>query len=153
EPEMAASSTLAPATEESARAPAPASARIVEEALDEETQRYVAQALTDVDLFSSYGLTQKATHLLENVLQKAPRHTATLERLLDLYLGAGNELRTAELAGRLEQIHRERNDQVNADRFAELRQRFQKAGGVEESPAVSATRAPGAENLPSAADV
>jgi len=126
---------------------------VVEEALDEETQRYVAQALTDVDLFSSYGLTQKATHLLENVLQKAPRHTATLERLLDLYLGAGNEQRTAELAGQLEQIHRERNDQVNADRFAELRQRFQKAGGVEESPAVSATSAPSAENLPSAADV
>jgi pilus assembly protein FimV len=126
---------------------------VVEEALDEETQRYVAQALTDVDLFSSYGLTQKATHLLENVLQKAPRHTATLERLLDLYLGAGNELRTAELAGQLEQIHRERNDQVNADRFAELRQRFQKAGDLEESPAVSATRASGAENLPSAADV
>jgi pilus assembly protein FimV len=105
---------------------------IVEEALDEETQRYVAQALTDVDLFSSYGLTQKATHLLENVLQRAPRHTPTLERLLDLYLGAANEQRTAELAGQLEQIHRERNDQVNADRFAELRQRFQKTGGVEE---------------------
>jgi pilus assembly protein FimV len=126
---------------------------VVEEALDEETQRYVAQALTDVDLFSSYGLTQKATHLLENVLQKAPRHTATLERLLDLYLGAGNEQRTAELAGQLEQIHRERNDQVNADRFSELRQRFQKAGGVEPSPAVSATSAPSPENLRSAADV
>ena len=124
---------------------------VVEEALDEETQRYVAQALTDVDLFSSYGLTQKATHLLENVLQKAPRHTATLERLLDLYLGAGNEQRTAELAGQLEQIHRERNDQVNGDRFAELRQRFQKAGGVEASPAVSATSAPSAESLPAAA--
>src|ERR1700734_4220819 len=115
---------------------------VVEEVLDEETQRYVAQALTDVDLFSSYGLTQKATHLLENVLARAPRHTPTLERLLDLYLGAGNEQRTAELAGQLEQIHRERNDQVNADRFAELRQRFQKAGGVEASPAVSATSAP-----------
>src|ERR1700722_7243572 len=126
---------------------------VVEEALDEETQRYVAQALTDVDLFSSYGLTQKATHLLENVLQKAPRHTATLERLLDLYLGAGNEQRTAELAGQLEQIHRERNDQVNADRFAELRQRFQKAGGVEVSSGVSATSVPSAENLPSAVDV
>ena len=105
-------------------------APVVEETLDEETQRYIAQALTDVDLFSSYGLTQKATHLLENVLQRAPRHTPTLERLLDLYLGAANEKRTAELAGQLEQIHRERNDQVNADRFAELRQRFQKAAGV-----------------------
>ena len=74
----------------------PPALAIVEEELDEETQRYVAQALTDVDLFSSYGLTQKATHLLENVLQRAPRHTPTLERLLDMYLGAGNERRTAE---------------------------------------------------------
>jgi len=123
---------------------------VVEEALDEETQRYVAQALTDVDLFSSYGLTQKATHLLENVLQRAPRHTPTLERLLDLYLGAGNEQRTAELAGQLEQIHRERNDQVNADRFAELRQRFQKAGGVEEPvPAAGKASAPDAPAAPS----
>jgi pilus assembly protein FimV len=117
---------------------------VIEEPLDEETQRYIAQALTDVDLFSSYGLTQKATHLLENVLQRAPRHTPTLERLLDLYLGAGNERRTAELAGQLEQIHRERNDQVNADRFAELRQRFQKAAGVstEELPPAPPLAAP-----------
>ncbi len=114
---------------------------VVEETLDEETQRYVAQALTDVDLFSSYGLTQKATHLLENVLARAPRHTPTLERLLDLYLGAGNEQRTAELAGQLEQIHRERNDQVNADRFAELRQRFQKTGGIAEPVAAAGTPA------------
>ncbi len=105
-----------------------------QEALDEETQKYVAQALTDVDLFSSYGLTQKATALLENVLQRAPKHTPTLERLLDLYLGAGNEQRTAELASQLEQIHRERGDSANADRFTELRQRFEKAAGVPAEP-------------------
>jgi tetratricopeptide (TPR) repeat protein len=116
----------APLAEETPAAP-PA---VIEETLDEETQRYIAQALTDVDLFSSYGLTQKATHLLENVLERAPRHTPTLERLLDLYLGAGNDRRTAELASQLEQIHRERNDTVNADRFAELRQRYQKAAGI-----------------------
>jgi tetratricopeptide (TPR) repeat protein len=111
--------------------------RNTEEGFDEETQRYIAQALTDVDLFSSYGLTQKATHLLENVLERAPRHTPTLERLLDLYLGAGNERRTAELAAQLEQIHRERQDTVNTERFAELRLRFQKAAGLtsEELPA------------------
>jgi pilus assembly protein FimV len=113
---------------------------ILEEVLDEETQRYIAQALTDVDLFSSYGLTQKASHLLENVLQRAPRHTPTLERLLDLYLGAGNERRTAELASQLEQIHRERHDTVNSERFSELRQRFQKAAGLktEDMPLASA---------------
>jgi pilus assembly protein FimV len=114
--------------------------RTPEEGFDEETQRYISQALTDVDLFSSYGLTQKATHLLENVLVRAPRHTPTLERLLDLYLGAGNERRTAELAAQLEQIHRERQDTVNTERFAELRQRFQKAAGIttEELPAAPA---------------
>jgi tetratricopeptide (TPR) repeat protein len=82
-----------------------APARAADEGYDEETQRYIAQALTDVDLFSSYGLTQKAATLLENVLVRAPRHTPTLERLLDLCLGAGNERRTAELAALLEQIH------------------------------------------------
>jgi len=125
---------------------------IAEEAIDEETQRYIAQALTDVDLFSSYGLTQKATHLLENVLQKAPRHTPTLERLLDLHLGAGNDRRTAELAAQLEQIHRERNDTVNADRFAELRQRYSKVAGLTEKdlPAAPTMAAPPAVT-PSAA--
>src|SRR5580693_6548370 len=121
------------AAEEQNKLVSPAPPTISEEALDEDTQRYIAQALTDVNLFSSYGLTQKATHLLENVLQRAPRHTPTLERLLDLHLGAGNERRTAELASQLEQIHRERNDTVNADRFLELRQRFQKAAGMSEA--------------------
>src|SRR5208282_6113810 len=93
------------------------------------------------------GLTQKATHLLENVLQRAPRHTPTLERLLDMHLGAGNERRTAELAAQLEQIHRERNDTVNADRFSELRQRYSKVAGLTEkdlpaAPSVAAAPEP-----------
>jgi tetratricopeptide (TPR) repeat protein len=132
----------------------PVQPTILEEAIDEETQRYIAQALTDVDLFSSYGLTQKATHLLENVLQRAPRHTPTLERLLDLHLGAGNDRRTAELAAQLEQIHRERNDHVNADRFSELRQRFSKVAGLTaadmpSAPAITAPP-PAATEVPAA---
>ncbi len=122
---------LAPEPEQE-ETPAPSPEPFVEPALDEETERYIAQALTDVDLFSSYGLTQKATHLLENVLQRAPRHTPTLERLLDLYLGAGKDQRTAETAALLEQIHRQRNDTVNSEHFAELKQRFQKAAGLGE---------------------
>jgi tetratricopeptide (TPR) repeat protein len=136
----------APAEKHTLEETPPAPAAIIEEALDEETQKYIAQALTDVDLFSSYGLTQKATHLLENVLERAPRHTPTLERLLDMYLGAGNDKRTAELASQLEQIHRERNDTANADRFAELRQRYQKAAGIatEDLPAAPALPTPAA---------
>jgi len=144
-----------PAAEASAEEAVSAQAATADESLDEETQRYVAQALTDVDLFSSYGLTQKATQLLENVLQRAPRHTPTLERLLDLYLGAGNERRTAELASQLEQIHRERGDSVNVERFAELRKRFQKVAGLseEELPAAPAAQAPAPAEPPAPVEV
>jgi pilus assembly protein FimV len=130
-----------PVAEPSAPAPPTAPAAAAEEPLEEETQRYIAQALTDVDLFSSYGLTQKATQLLESVLQRAPRHTPTLERLLDLCLGAGNERRTAELASQLEQIYLKRGDTINAERFAELRQRFQKVAGLTEEELAAASPA------------
>jgi pilus assembly protein FimV len=123
-----------------------------EEALDDDTQKFIAQALTDVDLFSSYGLTQKATHLLETVLERAPRHTPTLERLLDFYLGAGNERRTAELASQLEQIYTQRGDTHNAERFGELRMRFQTAAGMtaDELPAAPALPAQAAASASAA---
>src|SRR6202140_727565 len=101
-----------------------------EPALDEETQKFIAQSLTDVDLFASYGLTQKAIGLLEAILRRAPRHTPTLEKLLDFVLGAGDDRRTAELAAQLEQIHTERGDVRSAERFEELRRRFQRAAGL-----------------------
>ncbi len=110
--------------------PAPAAATSSEPALEEETQRYITQALTDVDLFSSYGLTQKAIDLLESALERAPRHGPILERLLDLSVGAGNDRRTAELASTLEQIALERSDRAAAERYAEFRKRFQKAAGI-----------------------
>src|SRR6267378_2934059 len=101
-----------------------------EPAPDEETQKFIAQSLTDVDLFASYGLTQKAIGLLEAILRRAPRHTPTLEKLLDFVLGAGDDRRTAELAGQLEQLHKERGDERSAERFEELRRRFQRAAGL-----------------------
>ena len=108
------------------RAPA-APPQVAEPQLDEETQRFVTQALTDIDLFTSYGLTQKAIDLLEVVLQRVPGHAPTLERLLDHYVGAGDEKRTAELAAELEQIHTERGNSAAAERFGDLRQRFAQA--------------------------
>src|SRR5882672_7881633 len=101
-----------------------------EQELDEETQKFIAQSLTDVDLFASYGLTQKAIGLLEAILRRAPRHAPTLEKLLDFVLGAGDDRRTAELAGQLEQLHKERGDERSAERFEELRRRFQRAAGL-----------------------
>ncbi len=119
-----------PAEEPPAAVSQTARASLAADTLDPETEKYVAQALTDVDLFSSYGLTQKAANLLESVLQRAPRHTPTLERLLDLSVGTGNDQRTAQLAATLEQIHRDRDDRANTERFAELRRRYQSAAGL-----------------------
>ncbi|MDP9339991.1 MAG: tetratricopeptide repeat protein [Acidobacteriota bacterium] len=109
--------------------------------LDEETQKFIAQSLTDVDLFASYGLTQKAIGLLEAILRRAPRHTPTLEKLLDFVLGAGDDRRTAELAARLEKLHGERGDNRSAERFSELRRRFQRAAGVTDAELTAASEA------------
>lgn len=119
--------------------------------LDEDTQKFIAQSLTDVDLFASYGLTQKAIGLLEAILRRAPRHTPTLEKLLDFVLGAGDDRRTAELAAQLEQLHTERGDARSAERFGELRRRFQRAAGLSDEELSVAT--PGAEPVAQAATV
>jgi pilus assembly protein FimV len=113
-----------------------------EPALDDETQKFIVQSLTDVDLFASYGLTQKAIGLLEAILRRAPRHTTTLEKLLDFVLGAGDDRRTAELAAQLEQIHFGRGDHRSAERFGELRRRFQRAAGLTDEEIAAAAAPP-----------
>ncbi len=127
----------------------------VEEQLDEETQKFIAQSLTDVDLFASYGLTQKAIGLLEAILRRAPMHTPTLEKLLDFVLGAGDDRRTAELAAHLEHIHAQRGDTRSSERFGELRRRFQRAAGLtddEIAAAVAAAMPQPVEAVPVEAD-
>jgi tetratricopeptide (TPR) repeat protein len=123
---------------------------LAESHLDDETQKFISQSLTDVDLFASYGLTQKAIGLLEAILRRAPRHTPTLEKLLDFVLGAGDDRRTAELAAQLEQIHVEAGDKRNAERFAELRRRFQRAAGLtdEELAGASSAAQPAVTEVP-----
>ncbi|MGB2626346.1 MAG: tetratricopeptide repeat protein [Candidatus Acidiferrum sp.] len=117
------------------------SAALIELELDEETQKFIAQSLTDVDLFASYGLTQKAIGLLEAILRRAPMHTPTLEKLLDFVLGAGDDRRTAELAGQLEHIHAQRGDTRSGERFGELRRRFQRAAGLSDEEVAAAVAA------------
>ena len=114
---------------------------IDEQELDEETQKFIAQSLTDVDLFASYGLTQKAIGLLEAILRRAPMHTPTLEKLLDFVLGAGDDRRTAELAAQLEHIHGSRGDGRSSERFGELRRRFQRAAGLSDEEIATAVAA------------
>jgi len=140
-----------PAEEEESAPEVPVKPAVVssEPALDEETQKFIAQSLTDVDLFASYGLTQKAIGLLEAILRRAPRHTPTLEKLLDFVLGAGDDRRTAELAAQLEQIHTETGDKRSAERFGELRRRFQRAAGLTDEELVAAVPVAG----PKAAEI
>jgi tetratricopeptide (TPR) repeat protein len=114
---------------------------LAEQELDEETQKFIAQSLTDVDLFASYGLTQKAIGLLEAILRRAPMHTPTLEKLLDFVLGAGDDRRTAELAAQLEHIHSSRGDMRSSERFGELRRRFQRAAGLSDDEIAAAVAA------------
>jgi pilus assembly protein FimV len=141
-----------PAPEVKAKPVAPSAP--AEAALDEDTQRFIAQSLTDVDLFASYGLTQKAIGLLEAILRRAPRHTPTLEKLLDFVLGAGDDRRTAELAAKLEQIYGERGDPRGAERFGELRRRFQRAAGLtDEELAGPALQAGAAQSVVEAEEV
>ncbi len=109
--------------------------------LDEETQKFIAQSLTDVDLFASYGLTQKAIGLLEAILRRAPMHAPTLEKLLDFVLGAGDDRRTAELAAQLEHIHALHGDVRSSERFGELRRRFQRAAGLTDDEIAAAVAA------------
>jgi tetratricopeptide (TPR) repeat protein len=115
-----------------------AASAVVEDPLDEETQKFITQSLTDVDLFASYGLTQKAIGLLEAILRRTPTHTPTLEKLLDFVLGAGDDRRTAELAAQLERIHRDHGDTAGAERFGELRRRFQRAAGLSDEEIAAA---------------
>src|SRR5229473_3578499 len=118
--------------------------------LDADTREFISQSLTDVDLFASYGLTQKAITVLETVLVRAPRHAETLEKLLDLYLGAGDDRLTAELAARLETIYREKGDTKNTERFAELRRRYQRASGMADEELAAASLPKAAEPEPAA---
>ncbi|MGC0774912.1 MAG: tetratricopeptide repeat protein [Candidatus Acidiferrum sp.] len=128
--------TFAPVSEDKSAA---VSSAVSEPQLDDETQKFIAQSLTDVDLFASYGLTQKAIGLLEAILRRAPRHTPTLEKLLDFVLGAGDDRRTAELAAQLELIHTEHADHRSAERFGELRRRFQRAAGLTDAELAAST--------------
>ncbi len=109
--------------------------------LDPETQIFVNQAITDVDLYSSYGLTEKAIELLEAVIQRVPQHIGALERLLDLSVGLNDDQRTLQLSAQLEQIYDQMGDRPTADRFADLRRRFERA---------AAAQAPCSQNPPPA---
>ncbi|MEK7214223.1 MAG: tetratricopeptide repeat protein, partial [Chloroflexota bacterium] len=113
------------AAPEAAAAPA-----VVAGELDAETQAYVNSALTEVDLFSSYGMADKAIDLALQVVARAPGHIVAHEKLLDFYVGGGKDKETVETARRLEELHRQKGDTNRAEELAQLASRYEEKLGA-----------------------
>jgi tetratricopeptide (TPR) repeat protein len=113
--------------------------------LDEKTRAFVDASLTDIDLFSSYGMTDKAIELAEQVIARAPGHTIANEKLLDFYLGNSNDRGVVEVATRLARLHRNHNNTERAEEVTELAKRYaEKLGMVlpTEAPVQQAAETP-----------
>ena len=119
-----------PAAEMEAAAAMEAAAPIAEPELDEETQAFVNATMTDIDLFSSYGMADKAIELCVQLLERVPHHIGGNEKLLDLYLGSGNDAGVAEVANRLEPLLRAAGNRPRADEVMSLAARYAEKAGV-----------------------
>lgn len=122
--------------------PAPAEAAVVSEAdLDEETKAFVDSSLTDIDLFSSYGMNDKGIELAEQLVARVPNHLAGNEKLLELYLGSNNDAGVVKIARHLEELYRKAENHQKAEEVASLAERY--AGrAAEAAPAEAAEEAP-----------
>ncbi|MGH9862132.1 MAG: tetratricopeptide repeat protein, partial [Candidatus Acidiferrales bacterium] len=98
--------------------------------LDEETQAFVNSTLTDIDLFSSYGMADKAIELAKELIARVPHHIVGHEKLLDLYIGNGNDSGVVEVAGRLEPLLRQAGNRPRADEVMSLARRYAEKAGI-----------------------
>ena len=119
---------------------APAPAATPEGALDAETQAFVNSSLTDIDLFSSYGMTDKAIELAQELLARVPTHLVGHERLLDFHVGSGNDRGVVEIARRLEPLYRQAGNDAKVEEMAAMAHRYSEKIGqpveaAEEAPA------------------
>lgn len=137
EPAVAAEAHEAPPVMAEAVEAAPA-----EVALDEETQTYVNSSMTDIDLFSSYGMTDKAIELAEQVVRRVPSHLDANEKLLDFYLGTGNDQKVVQVARRLEKLYRKAANAGRAEEVAEMVRRYSEKISKEAPAEAAAPAAP-----------
>lgn len=98
--------------------------------LDEDTKAYVNSTLTDMDLFSSYGMADKAIELALGLIARVPNHLVGHEKLLDFYLGTGNDAGVAEIASRLEPLYRQQGNRQRADEVMSLASRYAEKAGI-----------------------
>ncbi|HEX9764873.1 MAG TPA: tetratricopeptide repeat protein, partial [Candidatus Acidoferrales bacterium] len=88
--------------------------------LDEETQAYFNSTITDIDLFSSYGMTDKALELAKQLLERLPQHPQANEKVLDLFIATSNGPGVVEVARLLEHYHREMGSFQRAEELRQL---------------------------------
>ena len=110
--------------------------------LDEETQAYFSSTITDIDLFSSYGMTDKALELAQQLVERLPQHPQANEKVLDLYIATSNGAGVVEVARRLEGYYREMGNFQRAEELRQLGGQYTHAPG-----------APAAVEAPAAAEV
>ncbi|MFQ5926186.1 MAG: tetratricopeptide repeat protein [Terriglobia bacterium] len=130
-PEAAAEAPLAFGEQLAEAGAKPAVSLVSEDELDPETRSYVTASLTDIDLYSSYGMSQKAIELAEQVVERVPGHLVANEKLLDFYLGSSNEEGIGRIAGQLEQLYRQKGNNENAERMSQLASKYKEKVGAE----------------------
>ena len=86
---------------------------------------FIAEHMTEAEVFSKYGLVGKAIEHYQLVLSRDPGHKIAMARLLDLYIEEGQKLKVSELALSLAQCLRDAGDQEG---LAELEERLTRGG-------------------------
>jgi tetratricopeptide (TPR) repeat protein len=115
--------------------------------MDEETQAFVDSTVNDIDLFSSYGMADKAIELAKQLLERVPGHIDGNEKLLDLCIGSGDDKGVAEVASRLELLQRRAGNTPRAQELGEMARNYAEKAGVA-LPGQAAEEAAPAEAAP-----
>ncbi len=100
--------------EEPAGAPEPPAHVPVDHALTSEDDEFIAERLTEADVFVKYGLADRAIEQLASIVTKFPWHVSTRQRLRDLYLEEGNRARAAVEAAELGKVMLQDGDRAGA---------------------------------------
>ena len=129
---------------------APPPDAVPEQDLDEDTQQFVASALSDVDLFGNYGMADKAIEKALEILARVPTHRETNERLLDFYIAANNKPQIAKIADRLEDVYRNLGNTDRADELAVMAKTYGEGGAGADEPAAASAEAEAAAPEPAA---
>ena len=100
------------------------SAPAVKQQYSQDVEDAIKAALTDSELMSSYGSTDKAITSLEKVLPKAPRDTRVNGRLATLYAAAHRNADAGRVCELLQQIHAEQGNTEQAEQYGELAAKY-----------------------------